>query len=259
MKKSHLFLIGVLLVLIGGSLTYRYFVRDVDSRGATKLMRAIENNEELKSTSKLIAKAQDINVRDKKGQTALVYAVRYSKDMDLVRQLLQAGADVNAVDNRGYTPLVIAAQYNPTPEIARLLIMYGANVNEPNPQGETPLMLAARHNVGPVIEALLRANANLDLSDISLERLITDNLKLSEVEKNNYRQLLLILSILEARANAKALATSGTEITPENVEEGIVLPTIDAPETSNQEEFSENEYYCENCEAPTENEVSPTN
>ena len=83
--------------------------------------------------------------------------------------------------------------------------------------------------------------------------------KLSEVEKNNYRQLLLILSILEARANAKALATSGTEITPENVEEGTVLPTIDAPETSNQEEFSENEYYCENCQTPTQSEVSPEN
>lgn len=258
MKKSHLFLIGLLLVLIGGSLTYRYFVRDVDSRGATKLMRAIESNEDLKNTSKLIAKEQDINVRDKKGQTALVYAVRHSQDMGIVRQLLQAGADVNAADNRGYTPLVIAAQYNPSPEIARLLIMYGANVNELSPKGETPLMLAARYNVGPVIEALLRSNASLDISEKPLDRLVADNLKLSEVEKNNYRQLLLILSILEARANAKALATSGTEIAPEKVED-VVLPEAIPVEISTPTATSDEAYYCENCQTPTQSDVSPEN
>lgn len=260
MKKSTIFLIGFVLLVMGGGLTYRYFVRDTDSRGATKLMRAIENNEELKNTSKLIAKTQDINVRDKKGQTALLYAVRHSQEADLVRNLLNAGADAQTSDNQGYTPILVAAKNNPSPEIIRLLTLYGGDVNAPGPDGLTPLELAAQHNTGPVLETLLRSNADLKTENGPVENLILGNAKLSETEKANYRQLLLILSILEDRANAKALATAGTEIAPQEIGEpvGPVIPepaeTADTNDTA-VPAAAEDEpatYFCENCDVPAE-------
>ena len=263
MKKSTLFLIGFLLVLIGGGLTYRYFARDTDSRGATKLMRAIQSNEELKTTSKLIAKSEDINVQDKKGQTALIYAVRHSQESNLIRNLLVAGANVKIADNQGNTPLLIASKNNPSAEITQLLILYGADVNAFGPDGQTPLALAARHNTGAVIEVLLRANADLEIPGVRVEDLITNNLKLSEQERSTYRQLLLLLSILEARANAKALATAGTEILPAPQEEVLSIPEpseVENFEGDTSEDISiptedsplENEYFCDNCESPAE-------
>ena len=60
--------------LIGGGLLYRHFAQDVDSRGATRLMRAIEENDTEKAEKLL--DGQEVNVRDKSGQTALFYAAR---------------------------------------------------------------------------------------------------------------------------------------------------------------------------------------
>ena len=42
MEKKNIFWLVLIVLIIGGGLTYRYFVRDTDSRGATRLMRAIE-------------------------------------------------------------------------------------------------------------------------------------------------------------------------------------------------------------------------
>ncbi len=48
--------------LIGGGLLYRHFAQDVDSRGATRLMRAIEENDTEKAEKLL--DGQEVNVRD---------------------------------------------------------------------------------------------------------------------------------------------------------------------------------------------------
>ena len=206
MQKSTLFIIGLCLALIGGGLVYRYFVRDADSRGATKLMRTIEDNGSLKDTAKLIAKTADINITDKKGKTALLYAAEHGRDKALIDQLLQAGADINHTDKKGRTALMIAAQENPSAAVVQALLIGGADINEMDPQGNTPLLLAAKYNEGAVIETLLRANADLlptDKNGNRAEDLLATNLHLTDVEKNNYRQLFLILSILEAREQTR--------------------------------------------------------
>lgn len=206
MEKHHIFIIGLIVLLIGGGLTYRYVTRDTDSRGATRLMRAIEQNDSFKSTSKLIAKTQDINARDKKGQSALFYALKHSQDEELVRSLLMAGADADTPDAHGDTPLLFAARHNPSAEIMDMLVHYGGDVHQTDKNGFSPLALAARYNTGEVITALLRTDASLDITDKNgknLEDLISENMKLSDMEKNNYRQVIFIVSLLEARAAAR--------------------------------------------------------
>ena len=207
MEKKNFITIGLVLAIIGAGLTYRYFMRDTDSRGATRLMRAIEQHDTLKSTAKLITKAKDVNARDKKGQTALFYAIKHSQDEELVRQLLLAGADITTPDKNGDTPLLLASRDNPSAEIINMLTRYGADVHQTDKHGNTPLALAARYNAGPAIEALLRTEASLDITDKNgkrLEDFLAENMKLSELEKNNYRQVIFIISLLEARAAARA-------------------------------------------------------
>ena len=206
MEKHHIFIIGLIVLLIGGGLVYRHVTRDTDSRGATRLMRAIEQNDSLKATSKLIAKTQDINARDKKGQSALFYALKHSQDEELVRSLLMAGADADTPDAHGDTPILFAARNNPSAEIMDLLVHYGGDVHQTDKNGFSPLALAARYNTGEVITALLRTDASLDITDKNgknLEDLIAENMKLSDMEKNNYRQVIFIVSLLEARAAAR--------------------------------------------------------
>ncbi len=207
MEKRNLITVIIVLVIIGGGLTYRYFMRDTDSRGATRLMRAIEQHDTLKSTAKLITKSKNVNARDKKGQTALFYAIKHSQDEELVRQLLLAGADITTPDKNGDTPLLLASRDNPSAEIINMLTRYGADVHQTDKHGNTPLALAARYNAGPAIEALLRTEASLDITDKNgkrLEDFLAENMKLSELEKNNYRQVIFIISLLEARAAARA-------------------------------------------------------
>ena len=236
MTKNNWFLICLCLVIIIGGLTYRHLVRDTDSRGTTKLMRAIEQQESLKSTTKLIARVQDVNVRDKKGQSALFYAAKYSQDPELIRNLLLAGADILAVDKNGDTPLLVAARENPAVEVIRALVQAGGNVHQPDAQGNTPLALAARYNVGPVIEALLRTDASLDVTDKDGNRVedkISENMKLSEQEKINYRQIIFIVSVLEARAEARFAAEN-----PFLDEIPYDEPEVEEPNTPLEEEVA---------------------
>lgn len=212
MQKKNIFWIVLIALVMVSGLAYRYFVRDTDSRGATKLMRAIEQNDSLKSTTKLIYKSTDVNIRDKKGQSALFYAIKHSQDEELVRNLLMAGADITTPDKNGDTPLLLAARENPSAEIIEMLIHYGGNVEQTDKNGNTPLALAARYNTGTAIEALLRADASLDVTDKDgkrLEDLLVGNMKLSDLEKNNYRQVIFIVSLLEKRAAVRAAREEG--------------------------------------------------
>ena len=238
MEKHNIFIIGLIVLLIGGGLTYRYVTRDTDSRGATRLMRAIEQNDSFKSMTKLIAKTQNINARDKKGQSALFYALKHSQDEELVRSLLMAGADADTPDSNGDTPLLFAARNNPSAEIMNMLVHYGGDVHQTDKNGFSPLALAARYNSGEVITALLRTDASLDITGDNgknLEDLISENMKLSDMEKNNYRQVIFIVSLLEARAAARD-AKKNSEPVP------VAVPAIsvekELPHNTAQEEES---------------------
>ena len=70
MKRNTILFILVIGALISGGLYYRYHGEETDERGATKLMQALEHEEQLtKETARLIKRSDDVNERDLAGQT----------------------------------------------------------------------------------------------------------------------------------------------------------------------------------------------
>ena len=200
MSKHTWIVIGILVGVIAGGLAYRHFAQDVDSRGATRLMRAIEENDTEK-VEKLI-RSEDINVRDKSGQTALFYAARHATEPKTIYRLLVAGADPLLADKNGHTALVVAAEYNSSVPVVMALAKQGFRQPQKHPQNMSEaLARAAKHNTADVIKALLIANARpvSGLNGQTMAEVFAENEKLSEQEKNDYRQVLLVLEILDGR------------------------------------------------------------
>lgn len=201
MKRSTLLLILVIGALISGGLYYRYHGEETDERGATKLMQALEQEEQLtKETARLIKRSDDVNERDLSGQTALFYAARHAKDPRAVRDLMAAGADAYITDNAGRTALMNAAQYNPSVKVVEELVKNASHVNLQDNAGETALLLAAKNNTADVIKVLLRAKANPDIAGPDGKtpaQKLAENEKLTAEEKTDYRQAMLVLSILQ--------------------------------------------------------------
>lgn len=210
MNKRTWVFIAILVGFIGGGLAYRHFAQDVDSRGATRLMRAIEENDTDK-TVKLLGSA-DVNVRDKSGQTALFYAAKYATEPKVIYKLIVAGADPMAVDKSGDTPLVVAAKYNPSTEVVLALVKRSHRALQQQENKDKALMKAAQHNTAEVIKALLIAQASpaaLGPSGKKAVSFLDENEKLTEQEKADYRQVMLILEILEERGKfATSLKTA---------------------------------------------------
>ena len=199
MKMSTVLTALLVAALLAGGLYLRYHNKDTDSRGATRLMRSIEKHAEMQDTLKLIEKSKDINVRDKSGQTALFYAARSAQDPQVVRDLLEAGANLHIADDNGQTALMVAARYNPSPAVLEEFTKNGAHVNAADNEGNTALLLAAQYNTPAVIRALLRAKADPDLAGPegkTAADALSENSQLSDQDKTDYRQAMLVLSIL---------------------------------------------------------------
>ena len=194
MKISTVLTVLIVLAVLSGGLYLRYHNKDTDARGATRLMRSIENHAELQDTLKLIEHSEDINVRDKSGRTALFYAARNAQNPQVVRDLLEAGANLHIADENGQT-----AQYNPSVGVLEEFTKNGAHVNAADNAGSTALFLAAQGNTAPVIKALLRAKADPDIpgpEGKTVAEALAENPQLSDQEKTDYRQAMLVLSIL---------------------------------------------------------------
>ena len=201
MKKSTWIWIGILIILIGGGLLYRHLAQEVDPRGATRLMRALEENDSAK-TRQLLENGTDIHARDKSGQTALFYAARYANDPLVLHKLVTAGADTLATDKRGYTPLMAAAQENPSPRIIMTLARYGRFLEKQNENKNSALAVAAQYNNVEVIKTLIITGANPSSEDKdghNTADLLAQNSQLSEQERADLRYIMLTLEILEAR------------------------------------------------------------
>lgn len=199
MKMSTVLVVLLVVGVLTGGLYLRYHNKDTDARGATRLMRSIENHAELEDTVKLIEKSEDINVRDKSGKTALFYAAHSAQDPQVVRDLLEAGANLHIADETGQTALMVAAQYNPSVSVLEEFIKNGAHVNAADNAGNTALFLAAQNNNAAVIKSLLRAKADPDIpgpEGKTVAAALAENTQLSEQEKTDYRQAMLVLSIL---------------------------------------------------------------
>jgi ankyrin repeat protein len=199
MKKVTLFWLFFILLVLGGGLYYRYSFYRVDERGATLLMRGFESNSSNKDVLRLIKRSDDLNVRDKAGRTALFYAARYTQDVNVLKKMLAEGAEVSVVDQNGQTALMQAARYNTSPEVVSLLAQLGGMINVTDKMQNSALFLAARHNNAAVIKELLRHGADPDLKGEdgrTAAQLLTENENLTDEEKTDYRQAMLIVSIL---------------------------------------------------------------
>ena len=200
MNKSTWVFIAVLSVIIAGGLAYRHFAQELDSRGATRLMRALEEND-IKKMESLLETA-DIHVRDKSGQTVLFYAARHAQQPQIIHKLILAGADPLATDKHGYTPLMEAAAFNQDPVIVKVLAKQGGFSEVQQHNKDRALRIAAQQNGLPVIKMLLIAHANPSVSDEAGRQAadyLAENAQLSDAEKADLRQVMLLLEILEER------------------------------------------------------------
>ena len=138
----------------------------------------------------LLEAGADVNALSPSGRTPLHEAAASASDPAVIELLVAVGADVDARDNNGYTSLHSAAWYNPRPEVMAALIAAGADLNARDPDGydpsgrgpnpATPLIMAVFRggirssserwptdfNV-PVVEVLVRAGADLEMTDDS--------------------------------------------------------------------------------------------
>jgi ankyrin repeat protein len=198
-KAYKIFWIAVAVLLIAGGFYYRFRTNAADERGATVLMRSFEQPTDKRAVMRLIKHTKDLNKKDKAGQTALFYAVRHNSDMEIVRKLLDSGADVNCVDKAGRTALMLAARHNASLEIVRELLRRGALVEVVDNKGQTALLDAAQYATPLIVRALLRAGADPEAANKdgkTAADLISENEKFTDEEKNNYRQAMVVLSII---------------------------------------------------------------
>lgn len=194
--------IGILIaiVVMAGGLLYRHCAQEVDSRGATRLMRALEENDTEK-TGQLLSE-ETVHVRDKAGQTPLFYAARHAQHPQVLHKLILAGADPLATDKNGQTPLIAAAQYNPHPVIITVLARQLGQGAAPQQNKDRALVVAAQHNTFTIIKALLAVRARpayREPNGKGAADYLPENPLLSDTEKTDLRQVMLLLEILEER------------------------------------------------------------
>jgi ankyrin repeat protein len=87
------------------------------------LMQAAKHGD-LPEVKRLVAKAAEINAKDRDGRTALMLASENGYG-EVVQALLAKGADVNSKDNNGATALMLAPRKGHG-EVRELLIKAGA-------------------------------------------------------------------------------------------------------------------------------------
>ena len=199
MKAYKIFWAVVLALGLAGGFYYRFHSNAADARGATVLMRSFEQAADKREVIRLIKHTKDLNKKDKAGQTALFYAVRHNRDIDLVRQLLDAGADVNCADKMGRTALMLAARNQVSLDILKELLTRGALLEVADKNGQTALLEAAQHADPATMRLLLRFGADPEATNKdgkTAADLMSENEKFTEEEKANYRQALIVLSII---------------------------------------------------------------
>lgn len=199
MNIKSILIVTVIIAALLGALYLRYHGRATDERGATRLMQYIEQQADKKDTFKLIAKSSNLNITDKEGRSALFYAAQHAQDIQLIQKLLASGANLHLADSAGKTALMTAAQYNANPAVLAELLKAGAHPNAVDGQGNTALMLAAKENNPEVFKILLRGLSDPEIKNAegkTASDLLEENPHFTEQQKKDYRQALLIVSLL---------------------------------------------------------------
>lgn len=96
----------------------------------------------------------------------------------MITALLQAGADVNSRNDRlvggfSFTALYAASHKGNKDSVKLLLTQPGVKLDETNDGGDTALMVAAEGGHAEIVEMLLKAGANVNITDIGGETAIT--------------------------------------------------------------------------------------
>ncbi len=134
----------------------------VDSliKGSTPLIMAARKGH-LAIIKLLLEHEATIDMRDINGATALMNAVKNGNNIITAQYLIEQGADIHALDQRHNTPLIIAT-YQGNPKILQLLLDQGANINAKNNNGNTALIFIARRGHLQAAELLINRGADIN-------------------------------------------------------------------------------------------------
>jgi hypothetical protein len=93
------------------------------------------------------------------------FASNPKQTLAMITALLKAGAEVNSRDEYGSTALSWAS-YRGNKDLVKLLLAQpGIKLDETNLDGETALMVAAENGYSEIVEMLLKAGANVSITD----------------------------------------------------------------------------------------------
>ncbi len=149
-----------------------------DFEGYTALMMASENRDMPTNISRQILdrsrngfddeeredrKREYLEYKDLRGQTSLIKAV-ISDNAAAVRLLVESGADVAPRDKKLRTPAFWSVIRN-NRLMLKYLIANRANINARTSDGVTLLGHAVKNNMGEIVVDLIKAGANLELTD----------------------------------------------------------------------------------------------
>jgi ankyrin repeat protein len=106
--------------------------------------------------TKILARAPDLEIKDKHGWTALFHAVVQAGSPTVVKLLLDRGADPNVRDDGGYTPLHFAAERGIV-SIVEDLLAAGAKVDVKTDLGKKPIECTKKDAIRKLLSARKRA------------------------------------------------------------------------------------------------------
>ncbi len=132
----------------------------------------------------------------------LVKAARVSNHDDsfaMIAALLLAGADVNA-RHETFTALLRASSKGNTNSVKLLLAQPGIKVDESNLDGVTALMTAVDHGHVEIIDMLLKAGANVSMTNKHGDTAIAIAQKGFEQQQAQLKKQQAIISTLRSRA-----------------------------------------------------------
>lgn len=133
--------------------------------GYTPLLDAL-NNRRVEATAFLVQRGANVNQTiavDRKPLAAVIFAVNFGT-MPLLTALLPGRPDLNVFDYDGETPLIKSILSN-QPDMTEALLKAGANPNQTNLNGYLPLFIAANRPSPKLVELLLNYKADPNLAD----------------------------------------------------------------------------------------------